>query len=133
VQVQTDHLYGPVVELSSDQNPNQSIKRLIKKEKRLALQTAIYNKQSQISVFDKFELEEPKTAKFLKNLGLTKEQEKTLVISSAQNTNLQKAIKNLQNFEYILASQLNVTEILKAKKIIIDEPSFQIIKETYCD
>jgi ribosomal protein L4 len=84
-------------------------------------------------VFDKFELEEPKTAKFLKNLGLTKEQEKTLVISSAQNTNLQKAIKNLQNFEYILASQLNVTEILKAKKIIIDEPSFQIIKETYCD
>jgi large subunit ribosomal protein L4 len=113
--------------------PKSIYKKINKKEKRLALQTAIYNKQSQISVFDKFELEEPKTAKFLENLGLTKEQEKTLVISSAQNTNLQKAIKNLQNFEYILASQLNVTEILKAKKIIIDEPSFQIIKETYCD
>ena len=62
-----------------------------------------------------------------------KDQERTLVISSVPNNNLQLAVKNLQNFKYILASQLNVTEIVKAHKIIIDEPSFQIIKETYCD
>ena len=68
-----------------------------------------------------------------RDLGLEKDQEKTLVISSVPNNNLQLAIKNLQNFEYILANQLNVTEIVKAHKIIIDEPSFQIIKETYCD
>lgn len=113
--------------------PKTIYKKINKKEKQLALQTAIYNKQSQISVFNKFELDEPKTAKFLQNLNLEKNQEKTLIISSVPNKNLQLAVKNLTSFDYILANQLNVTEIVKAQKIIIDEPSFQIIKETYCD
>ena len=113
--------------------PKSIYKKINKKEKKLALQTALYNKQAQISVFNKFELEQPKTSQFLKNLGLEKDQERTLVISSVPNNNLQLAVKNLQNFKYILASQINATEFVKAHKIIIDEPSFQIIKETYCD
>ena len=50
-----------------------------------------------------------------------------------QNQIILHWIQHILNKQYFLANQLNVTEIVKAHKIIIDEPSFQIIKETYCD
>ena len=64
------------------------------------------------------------------NLTLT---EKILIILKEPNKNLQLSLRNLNNFEYILANQLNLTEITKANKIILDEKAFEIIKETYCD
>jgi ribosomal protein L4 len=59
--------------------------------------------------------------------------EKILIILKEPNKNLQLSLRNLNNFEYILANQLNLTEITKANKIILDEKAFEIIKETYCD
>lgn len=107
-------------------------KKINKKEKQLALRTILYNKQKQIIVFNKFELGEPKTAKFLKNLVIETKNEKILVISSKPNQNLKLSVRNLQNFEYIMANQLNVNALTKAKQIIVDESSFEVIKETYC-
>ena len=107
-------------------------KKINKKEKQLALRTILYNKQKQIIVFNKFELCEPKTAKFLKNLVIETKNEKILVISSKPNQNLKLSVRNLQNFEYIMANQLNVNALTKAKQIIVDESSFEVIKETYC-
>jgi ribosomal protein L4 len=81
------------------------------------------------------ELKDCKTINFLKmcnifNLTLT---EKILIILKEPNKNLQLSLRNLNNFEYILANQLNLTEITKANKIILDEKAFAIIKETYFD
>ena len=50
-----------------------------------------------------------------------------------ESQKLYKLDSSLNNFEYILANQLNLTEITKANKIILDEKAFEIIKETYCD
>jgi large subunit ribosomal protein L4 len=108
-------------------------KKINKKEKLLALRTILYNKQKQIIVFDNFEIEEPKTAIFLKKLSLKNVDNKNLVISSKPNKNLKLSLRNLQNFEYILADHLNVNALTKAKQIIVDEMSFNIIKEKYCD
>lgn len=109
--------------------------KINKKEKNLALTTLIYNKQNQFLVLDNLELKDCKTINFLKmcnifNLTLT---EKILIILKEPNKNLQLSLRNLNNFEYILANQLNLTEITKANKIILDEKAFEIIKETYCD
>lgn len=108
-------------------------KKINKKEKQLALRTLLYNRHDQFVVFNAFELDEAKTSIFLKTFGHNRENKKTLVISSKPNKNLQLSLRNLKNCNYILANQLNVNEIAKANQIIIDELSFQVIKETYCD
>ena len=111
-------------------------KKINKKEKQLALRTLLYNRNEQIKVVKEFKFDEAKTSDLLRTLSdkLTlSENQKTLVISSKPNKNLQLSLRNLKNFNYILANQLNVNEIAKANQIIIDELSFQVIKETYCD
>ena len=111
-------------------------KKINKKEKQLALRTLLYNRNEQIKVVKEFKFDEAKTSDLLRTLSdkLTlSENQKTLVISSKPNKNLQLSLRNLKNFNYILTNQLNVNEIAKANQIIIDELSFQVIKETYCD
>ena len=113
--------------------PRIVIKKINKKEKQLALRTIFYNKHKQFTVFDKLELDKPKTVEFLNFIELTEDNEKVLIISSKPNKNLQFSLRNLKNFQYILANQLNVNELTKANRIILDENSFDIIKETYCN
>jgi large subunit ribosomal protein L4 len=112
--------------------PRNISKKINKKEKQLALRTLIFNKHKEFKVFDVLELENPKTSTFIKRFEDLKVNEKILVISSKPNENLKLSIQNCKNFQYILANQLNVTELAKANKVILDEMSFQIIKETYC-
>lgn len=112
--------------------PKSITKKLNKKEKQLALRTILFNRQNEFIVFNNLDLENAKTRNFLAKL-VKDPAKKTLVISSKPNLNLKLSVRNLKNFNYILADQLNVTEIAKAKQIIIDESSFQVIKEIYCD
>jgi len=113
--------------------PKLIYNKINKKEKNLALTTLIYNKQSQFIVFDNLELKDFKTVSSLNIFNTFDLKEKTLIILTKTNKNLQLSLRNLNNFEYILANQLNLTEIAKANKIILDEKAFEIIKETYCD
>jgi large subunit ribosomal protein L4 len=113
--------------------PKLIYNKINKKEKNLALTTLIYNKQSQFIVFDNLELKDFKTISSLNIFNTFDLKEKTLIILTKTNKNLQLSLRNLNNFEYILANQLNLTEIAKANKIILDEKAFEIIKETYCD
>jgi len=113
--------------------PRDIIKKINKKEKQLALRTLLYNRHNQFLVFNQLEFTNPKTLNLLQNLKVMDKDEKTLIISSKPNKNLQLSIRNLKHFQYILANQLNLTELAKAKQIIIDESSFQVIKETYCN
>ena len=113
--------------------PKSIYYKINKKEKNLALTTLIYNKNCQLQVFDKFEFSEISTSKFLKKLKIVNQAEKILFIVNKPNKNLQLSIKNLPNFKYILANQLNVTDFAKFNKIILDELAFQTLKETYCE
>lgn len=112
--------------------PRVIYKKLNKKEKQLALRTLIYNKRNKFEVFEKFELTEIKTNNFLKNFNLISNTERILVISSKPNKNLQLSVQNCKNIQYMLANQMNITDLAKANKIIIDELSFNVIKELYC-
>ena len=54
-RVQIDHLYGKVVVLFLVQNLNKIILKLNKKERKLALQTLLYNKKNNILIIDNLE------------------------------------------------------------------------------
>jgi large subunit ribosomal protein L4 len=117
--------------------PRRVILKLNKKERRLALQTLLYNKKNNIVLIESLESEitEPKTKTFLKvckDCGIDADQ-KILVIVSKKTTPLKLATQNLKNVELISASNLNTLSLLKAQQIILTPLAINDIKEIYCD
>ena len=110
--------------------------KLNKKERRLALQTLLYNKKNNLLVIENLEsaLTEVKTKKFVEicskcNVNLD---QKILVIVSEKTVPLKLATQNIANVELILASNLNTLSLLKAKQIILTPLALNDIKEMYC-
>jgi large subunit ribosomal protein L4 len=117
--------------------PRKVFLKLNKKERRLALQTLLYNKKNNILIIENLENEitEPKTKTFLKvcqNCKINLD-EKVLVIVSKNTTPLKLSTQNLKNVELISASNLNTLSLLKAKQIILTPLAINDIKEIYCD
>jgi large subunit ribosomal protein L4 len=117
--------------------PRKIILKVNKKERRLALQTLLYNKKNNILIIENLENEimEPKTKTFLKvcqNCSINLDQ-KILIIVSKKTTPLKLATQNLKNIELISASNLNTLSLLKAKQIILTPLAINYIKEIYCD
>ena len=117
--------------------PKKIILKLNKKERRLALQTLLYNKKNNIVIIKNLESEiiEPKTKTFLKicnDCGININQ-KILLIVSKKTTPLKLATQNLKNVELISASNLNTFSLLKAQQIILTPLAINDIKEIYCD
>ena len=117
--------------------PKKVFLKLNKKERRLALQTLLYNKKNHIILIEDLEngINEPKTKNFLKicedcNINLD---QKVLVIVSKKTVPLKLATQNLKNIELISASNLNTLSLLKAKQIILTPLAINDIKEIYCD
>jgi large subunit ribosomal protein L4 len=111
--------------------------KLNKKERRLALQTLLYNRKNNILIIENLETEltESKTKNFLKicdNCSVNLNQ-KILVIVSKKTVPLKLATQNLKNVELISASNLNTFSLLKAKQIILTPLAINDIKEIYCD
>jgi len=111
--------------------------KLNKKERRLALQTLLYNKKNNILIIENLEngLLETKTKSFLqicKDCQINIDQ-KILVVVSHKSVSLKLATQNLKNVELILASNLNTLSLLKAKQIILTPLAINDIKEIYCD
>lgn len=117
--------------------PKKVILKLNKKERRLALQTLIYNRKNDLLIIENLENEitESKTKAFLKvcqdcNINL---EQKVLVIVSDKTTQLKLSTQNLKNIELISASNLNTFSLLKAKQIVLTSLAINQIKEIYCD
>jgi len=116
--------------------PKKTVLKLNKKERKLALQTLLYNKRNNISVIENLEnaIESAKTKTFFnvcKNCGVDLDQ-KVLVIVAKKTPALKLSIRNMKNVELISASSLNTLSILKAKQILLTPLAVNEIKETYC-
>ena len=117
--------------------PKKTVLKLNKKERRLALQTLLYNKRNNILIIENLEkdLIESKTKTFLKicqSCGINLDQNILLIVSN-KTTPLKLATQNLKNVELISASNLNTISLLKAKQIILTPLAINNIKEIYCD
>ncbi len=111
--------------------------KLNKKERRLALQTLLYNKKDNLLIIENLENEinTPKTKTFLKicqDCGINLNQ-KLLIIVSKKTMPLKLSTQNLKNIELISASNLNTLSLLKAKQVILTPSAVNDIKEIYCD
>ena len=111
--------------------------KLNKKERRLALQTLLYNKKNNLLIIENLENEitTPKTKTFLKicqdcNINLN---QKLLIIVSKKTMPLKLSTQNIKNVELISASNLNTLSLLKAKQILLTPSAINDIKEIYCD
>jgi len=117
--------------------PKKVALKLNKKERRLALQTLLYNKKNNVIIIEDLEntLTESKTKSFLRmceSCNINSNQ-KVLLVVSKKTIPLKLATQNLKNVELILVSNLNTFSLLKAKQIILSSSSINNLKETYCE
>jgi len=106
-----------------------------RKERRLALRTALISKSSNIKTVEDFgsSIDTPKTKEIiegLSRLGIDKTK-KVLVILDNPSLNIKKSIQNIANVRLMLADQLNVFDILNANQIVIGTSAISKIQEVY--
>ena len=106
-----------------------------RKERRLALRTALMSRTSDIQTVEDFgsSLTTPKTKEIVKGLdrlGIDKTK-KILIILDNPSTNIRKSLHNIPNIKLVLADQLNVFDILNANQLVIGNSAIEKIKEVY--
>ena len=106
-----------------------------RKERRLALRTALISKSSDIKTVEDFgsSIDAPKTKEILEGLsrlGIDKTK-KVLIILDNPSLNIKKSIQNIANVRLMLADQLNVFDILNANQIVIGTSAITRIQEVY--
>lgn len=117
--------------------PRTTILKVNKKERKLALQTLLYNKKNSIVMIEDLEekLSQSKTKDFLQicNDCEIKINQNVLLVVSNKSLPIKLSTQNLKNVKLIAANNLNVFDLLKANQIILTLPAIHTIKETYCD
>tara|TARA_B100000767_G_scaffold275518_1_gene312946 strand:+ start:4569 stop:5216 length:648 start_codon:yes stop_codon:yes gene_type:complete len=116
--------------------PKTTSIKLNKKERRLALQTLLYNKRNNVLIISGLEesVDTPKT-KILDNIlkkCSVQLDEKVLLIVSKKTIPIKLSVRNMKNVELISASNLNTLSLLKAKQILLTPLAINDIKETFC-
>ncbi len=106
-----------------------------RKERRLALRTALMSRVSDITAVEDFgsTIKKPKTSEIingLNRLGI-ENTEKVLVILDNPSEVIKKSINNIQKVKLIAADQLNVFDILNANKLVIGHSAVNKIQEVY--
>jgi len=106
-----------------------------RKERRLALRTAIMSRVTDMKAVEDFgsTINKPKTSDIingLSRLGI-KKTEKVLVILDNPSEVIKKSINNIEKVKLIAADQLNVFDILNANKLVIGQSAINKIQEVY--
>ncbi len=106
-----------------------------KKERRLALRTALMNRIPDAKVIKDFgtNLDVPKTSEILallKRININPS-EKVLIILKQPSEVIKRSIRNLEKVKLIAADQLNVFDLLNANFLVIGEDALSAIKEVY--
>ncbi len=108
-----------------------------RKERRLALRTALMSRIDDIVVVKGFgaDLEAPKTKEITAALGRfgIEAGVKVLVILDDASEAVRLSVRNLQAVKLIAADQLNVFDLLNARKLVLSEEALAKIQEVYGD
>jgi len=108
-----------------------------RKERRLALRTALMSRVADIIVVEGFgaDLDTPKTQAVtaaLARLGI-EAGAKVLVILDNPSEVLRKSMRNLEKLKLIAADQLNVFDLLNASHLLVSKEALAKIQEVYGD
>lgn len=105
--------------------------KMNKKERRLALKTALSEKlaEKKLVVVNSLELESIKTKDAIAMLEALKLQGKVLFVSTHDAENLYLATRNLGYTAVIMADELNVYDIVNADYLVCDEDTMNYVEE----
>ena len=106
--------------------------RLNKKEKRLALKSALTSRvqDGKFIVLDELTLNEAKTKNFvnvMKNLNVAK----ALVVLNENNENVMRSARNVADVKTALVNTINVYDILKYNTVVVTKAAAETIQEVY--
>lgn len=107
--------------------PNSKHKRIPKKIKRIALNSAITSKldDEEVFVIDKLNFDVPSTKKMvqiLKSLGIN---ESCLIVIQKDDDLIWKSARNLRSVEVKNVSELNAYSVISQKKILITQDAVE--------
>ena len=106
--------------------------RLNKKEKRLALKSALTSRvlENKLIVLDELKFDEIKTKNF-QNVMNNLKVEKALVVLNDNDANVVLSARNIPTVKTALANTINVFDILKYNKVIVTKDAVATIEEVY--
>ena len=111
--------------------PRNYDKKQNKKERRLALKSALTSKykEKELIVVDTLNMETAKTKAFNEMLKNLKVEGKALVVYAEDNENLFLASRNNQNVAVVSFDEINVLDLVASNYLLIDESSVKKIEE----
>ena len=112
--------------------PRDYSKKLNKKERRLALKSALTSRvqEDKFIVVDEFKFDEIKT-KNVKNMLDSFNVSKALVVMGDKNDNLILSARNIPGVKTALTSTINVYDILKYDTVVVSKEAVANIEEVY--
>ena len=108
-----------------------------RKERRLALRTALMSRIEDMTVVKDFgtSLETPKTREIidaLSRLGIAADAKVLIVLTTPADV-VRRSVRNLEKVKLIAADQLNVCDRLPANALVLGEDALATIQEVYGD
>ena len=112
--------------------PREYTKKLNKKERRIALKSALTSRvqADKFVVIDEFKFDEIKT-KNVKAMLDSVGAKKALVVMGSKNDNLVLSARNLPGVKTALTSTINVYDILKYDTVVVSKEAVANIEEVY--
>jgi len=102
-----------------------------RKQRRLALRSALTAKAAagELTVLESFELEEPQTRAVVDLLAALDAGRRVLVVLGSHNEVLERSARNIPYVQVILASNLNVRDLLVAETVLITRDAVDHVTE----
>lgn len=114
--------FGPV--------PRDYSKKMNRKERRLALKSALAVKATDMIILDELKVATPKTKDMLNILTTLKVNDvKTLLVVKELDENIILASRNLDNVTLLEATEINVLDLVANEKVVITEEAIKTIEE----
>jgi large subunit ribosomal protein L4 len=108
-----------------------------RKERRLALRTALQSRVNDLVVVEDFgnKFDRPKTKDLIEAMGRwdVDVNGKVLLIIAERQEVVYLSARNIENIKLITAANLNVYDLLAADQLVITSPALEAIQEVYCD
>lgn len=105
--------------------------RLPSKARKVALKAVLSDRQrgGAITVVESIDLEEPKTKRVAAMLGALGIEGSTLIVSGAENANLERAARNLPRVDVLRQEGVNVYDVLKHENLILTADAVEALAE----
>lgn len=108
-----------------------------RKERRLALRTALQSRVEDLIVVEDFaeKLPRPKTKELIGAIARwgVEADEKVLLIVAERNENVYLSARNVSTLRMLSAANLNIHDLLTADRLLITASALQKIQEVYGD